>query len=142
MPGTQGNQNAATHGVYGFLTTGRMPKSASYVKRQLGVFRRSLEQITTAKYGEITLSKAALISSAIRHEGRFQLLARWLSKVDEASPLKDRLELLRAMGDATEARDRALRSLGINGEPADAATAFYDRLRSARAAQTNWDGQR
>ena len=53
MPGTKGNRNAMTHGKYGYLALGTLPKGASYIRRQLGEFRGVLESIIRERDGEV-----------------------------------------------------------------------------------------
>ena len=88
-----GSQNAIKHGVRGYLVTGRLPKSANYIRKQLGQLRRQLESAVAESHGEVTLYHAAVIQSTVRHEARATLLNRYLSTEKELS-LSDRMGLL------------------------------------------------
>lgn len=112
MPAPKGNQNAIGHGFRGYLTTGRLPSGCSYVRRQLNKLRQQLQKTIGDNEGEITLSKAALIQSIIRHECRAQLLSRWL-RVGEPE-LHLRMQILTDISAATTARDKVLDALKLD----------------------------
>ena len=114
MPANKGNRNRTTHGVYGYLAIGSLPKGASYIRRLLGQFRASLDSAVQEKCGEIGVYSAALIQSACRHEARAQLLTRWLRTAEGELPLAERLSVLREIGKATDSRDSCLQKLGLD----------------------------
>ena len=120
-----GNRNAIRTGVYSFLTTGKYPRGASYVGRLIGQLRHSLESIVLGREGEVSVFNAAVIQSACRHEGRAQLLQRWLREIDgggnvkKPPSLQDRVSILREIGNASDSRDRCLRALGLHEKPTD-----------------------
>jgi len=147
-----GNTNAATHGVRGFLTVGSMPAGCVPIQRALRRLRVALEDAVAAKHGEVDLYHGALIHSATRHEGRAQLLQRWLRiQGDERTivtktatqetngattkaatskqtglSLLERMAVLREIGQATDARDRCLRLLGLDrSDKTDIFAALY-----------------
>ena len=116
------NRNAIRSGVYSFLANGRYPRGASYVGRLIGQFRHSLEDVILQRDGEVSLYNGAVIQSACRHEGRAELLQRWLREVDagnrnDNSSIQDRLSILREIGSATDARDKCLKSLRLHEKP-------------------------
>ncbi len=117
-----GNGNAIRSGVYSFLATGSYPRGAGYVRRLIGQFRHSLEDTVLQRDGEVSLYDGAVIQSACRHEGRAQLLQRWLREVnaDDSNgnnSIQDRLSILREIGNATDARDKCLKSLRLHEKP-------------------------
>lgn len=125
MPGTLGNRNAVTHGIYSFLAMGSLPKGASYIRRQLSRLEDALRDAVLDKHGEISLLRAALVQTACRHEGRALLLSRWLR--DRAGQMSDhdRMVYLREIGNASDARDRALKALGLDNNGRDVIDALY-----------------
>src|SRR5262245_13126618 len=76
--GPPGNGNAASHCVYAYLATGRLPKGAADIGRLMNSFRFELESAVRGKHGDVTLHAAALVQTACRHEARAQLLQRYL----------------------------------------------------------------
>jgi len=112
--GKLGNVNRVTHGVYSYLAIGKLPKGASYIRKNLGQFRRSIEQCVMDVFGEISLYRGGLIQSACRHEARGQLLTRWLR--DHEPTLEELRATLAEIGRATDSRDRCLAALGLNQE--------------------------
>lgn len=116
----KGNRNAVRSGVHSFLATGRYPKGAAYVGRLVGQLRHSLEQLILEQEGEVSLYHGAVIQSACRHEGRAQLLQRWLRELEEngnGPSIQDRLAILREIGSASDARDKCLKALGLHDKP-------------------------
>ena len=107
MPGTKGNVNAMTHGVCSYLSLGKLPKGCAYIRRQVSAFRRELEAAVAEQCdGEINIRDAAFVNSAARHEGRCQLLTRYL-RGDDCKSLADRLAVLREIGHATDMKAEA-----------------------------------
>lgn len=109
----QGNRASLTHGVHAFLATGSLPKKASYIRRQLSQFKLALEAGVREKHSTISLYHAALIQSVIRHEARASLLQRWL-RLGEGLSHADRVMTLKEIGNATDARDKALKALRLD----------------------------
>lgn len=142
--GPPGNDHATRHGVFGFLSIGKLPRGASYVRRLLGQLRESLEEAVREKHGELSVYHSALIQSALRHEGRCLLLQRYLRQGDEITEtqrtasvndeqagkgkvhsrvkvtakhgltLENRINLLREIGAASTSRDQCLQRLGLD----------------------------
>ena len=86
----------------------------------MGQLRHSLEDILIERESEVTIYNAAVIQSACRHEGRAQLLQRWLRELhngDKSPSVQDRLSILREIGSATDARDKCLKSLRLHEKP-------------------------
>jgi len=89
-----------------------LPEGARYIRRQLGQFRRHLETTILERDGELSVFHAALIQSACRHEGRAQLLTRYLREAGLS--LADRLAVLSGIGNATDSRDKCLQRLDLD----------------------------
>src|SRR5262245_1088337 len=111
-----GNRNATLSGVRGWLAIGSYPKGAAYVRRIIGGLRVELATAVCATYGEMTKYQAALVQSACRHEGRALLLTRWL-RVETGLTLLERMAVLKEIGNATDSRDRCLKSIGLDSSP-------------------------
>lgn len=122
--GKLGNVNALKHGVTAYLAIGKLPKGASYIRRNLGKFRRTAEQCVVDVFGEISLHKGALIQSACRHEARAQLLTRWLR--DHEPTLEELRVTLAEIGRATDSRDRCLAGLGLTQKRRSELFTFLD----------------
>lgn len=126
--GPPGNQNAIgnpggtgrppAHGLTGWLKNARLPKGADYIRRRLAGFQTALEQGVLVRTGEIGLYASATIQSCCRHEGRVQLLQRYLRQTPEME-LSDRLAVLRDISAATEKRDGCLEKLGLDSAAED-----------------------
>ena len=108
------NLNALIHGTYSYLALGRLPKGCAYIRRLIGKYRRKLEDALLERDGEIQIHAASLVQSACRHEGRAQLLTRWLRVDDGDMSITDRVSLLREIGSATDSRDRCLKALELS----------------------------
>lgn len=132
--GQPGNGNAVKHG----LRIAKAHTDWSSIENDAYTFRTALRNAVVDAHGSLTLLADALIQSACRHERRAALAERWLRLQGDALPLSDRINLLAAVSSATDARDKAIRSLGIDRpqgnewvlppaspvEPSDSATAF------------------
>ncbi len=116
-PAPAGNQNRFEHGLRGALSLGSLPPGASYVRKLVGRFRRAVEQTALDVHGSLGLYELSLAQSATRHELRAVLATRYLRDSGDGLPLADKLALLKTISDATDARDRCLRSLRLDTKP-------------------------
>ena len=116
MPGQPGNRNAMRHGVYSYLALGRMPKGCGYIYTLSRKLRTQLELELVNKHGEVSIYRAALVQTACRHEARAQLSSRWLKHNADEMNHHDRLSYLREIGNASDARDRALKAIGLDAD--------------------------
>jgi hypothetical protein len=107
-----GNSNRVTHG----LRASRLPDGNKFIEGQVASFRRQLWAELEASYGvgNVPLMAQALVQSCCRHEQKALLAARWLRKEDSKLSPEQRLAFLNANTAASEARDKCLRSLGLN----------------------------
>jgi hypothetical protein len=111
-----------------------MPKGCGYVYRLTRELRHQLEAEIVHKHGQVGIFHAALVQTACRHEGRAQLLSRWLKQHADEMGHHDRLSYLREIGNASDARDRALKTLGLD---ADGRENVLDALYSSPAPDTD-----
>jgi hypothetical protein len=110
----KGNRASMKHGCF---SLGRTPKGTAYVQRLAGRLRSRLVRAVRQKHGADALPLDGLIQSACRHETRALLLTRWLRDAGDSLAVMDRVSLMREIGVATDARDRCIRALGLDGSP-------------------------
>lgn len=111
----KGNRNATRHG----LRATNLPKGCIYLQGQLVSFRRIIRNDLVTKYGRTSNYQEAVLQSAVRHETRAVLAARWLRKEAHNLEVDKRLALLREVGNATDSRDKCLRELGLDDDGFD-----------------------
>ncbi len=68
MPGTPRNKNALRHGKRSYLVTGTLMPGTLRITRRLCNLTNALHQAVEAKYGSVSLTRAAIIQSATRAE--------------------------------------------------------------------------
>lgn len=115
------NRNGMRHG----LRSGRLPKGASYIKRDCDQFRRAVEDAVAERHGEFTVMHAAIIQTAMRWERHAQLAQRWLAKEAEQMSANDRLAYSRDIARASSERDRWLEKLGLDQPVQDFVRTLY-----------------
>lgn len=106
----KGNRNNLRHG----LTAGKLPAGCQYIENQLNGFRRRLEDIVLEVKGDISLTDAAAIQTALKWERHGALALRWLTKEEENLSMSDRLQFSREIARASTERDKALASLRLD----------------------------
>ena len=117
-----GNRNSLRHG----LRAGQLPPGCSGIVKALGAFRRSLEDAVMVNHNEIRLVDAASISTAMRWERHARLAQKWLTDHFDELTHADRLNYSKAVAQASENRDRAIRSLDIDAPAAADAWSTID----------------
>lgn len=96
--------------------------------KSLKKFRDALEAEVAARLGEVDLYRAALIQSASRHEGVAALWSNYLKTHSRELGVAERLQICREVRNATDARDRCLREMGLSKPDAEnAIDAIYAR---------------
>ncbi len=114
MPAPALNRNAIRHG----LRAGRLPRGASYVKRETDALRRIIEDaVAESNDGSVTLYHAALVQSVIRWERHGMLCQRWLRLESDQLSADQRVSFSREVARASSERDKCLRELGLNEKP-------------------------
>lgn len=99
------------HGL--FLAGSSLP-GMGYVERQVGVFRRELENATLAVHGEINVPKAALIHSACEWTRHSLRCAYWLEQHNDELQPTERAKLSYAVAQATSMRDKCIERLSLD----------------------------
>jgi hypothetical protein len=125
MPAPPGNQNATKHGLRSSLVLVAVPPKAKWVKVLMAAFRRDLEAAVVERHGEITVTKAALVNSATRHETIAQLAGRMLKLSGDDLKAETKLAIMDRIGRATDARDRCIRALDLEATPGSAWDAYF-----------------
>jgi hypothetical protein len=110
------NRNATKLGLRGFIATGSLPKGASWIRRVLGEYSRSLLEAVLAVHGSVGLYETALVQSATRLEAECLLSGRWLKLDYDSLTVMQRVELRRSISAASQQRDRILERLGLAGK--------------------------
>jgi hypothetical protein len=114
MPGTAHNKNALAHGRSSYLATGRLPKGCSYIGRMMSKLRKQITDAVADKFGGVSLTQAATIQSAIRHEVSCLLVSRYEAQHADALSTDQWIALRRLLSTETTKRDAALKSLGLD----------------------------
>lgn len=102
------SQNARTHGLRSSEVGDKAIENLARAQRK--AFRDSVLTL----HGEVTPYHEAVLQSAIRHETRARLAAKWLRKEGDGLSLAERLSLTAAISQATDARDKCLKLVGLD----------------------------
>jgi hypothetical protein len=118
-PGGQpGNENARGKLRHG-LRAGKLPPRLQYIEHRINDFRRQLEDAVSERKGEVSIIDAAGINSACKWERHGLLAQHWLRKEADNLSAGDRLKFSEAIAKASDARDKNIRSLGLDAPAAD-----------------------
>ncbi len=110
VSGYMDNRNSMRHG----LRASKLPAKCGWIHREVRGFRRAVEDAVVSVHGEVSILHAASINTACRAEVHAQLAARWLrDQIDELDAAQ-RLNYSAAVVKASESRDKALATLGID----------------------------
>jgi hypothetical protein len=114
-----GNGNALKTATYSHaLALGKMPPKFSYIRKLLASLKQQIEAAVLDARDEIDLVDAATIQTILRAERHARLCERLL--VTEADmDVDQRTNLSREAHRASEARDKALRSLDLRIDKTD-----------------------
>lgn len=113
----RGNTNAARHGMtISRLSLGNMPPRWANVGRVCSELRRALENAVAELRGEVNLTDAATIQTAVRYERHAQLAQKWLRDNPDMA-VDVRMEFSHAIAHASSQRDKAIKALGIDKRP-------------------------
>jgi hypothetical protein len=120
----KGSANAIRHGMKG----SKLPKGCQYIENRVNSLRRQVEEALITVKGEINFVDAAAVNSILKWERHGLLAAHWLRhQIDKLSP-SDRLKFSEAIAKASDNRDKAIRSLGLDRDKAnDVLDALYSR---------------
>ncbi|WP_166820019.1 hypothetical protein [Thalassoroseus pseudoceratinae] len=111
----KGNRNRMRHGLH----AGKLPAGCGYIENRLNSFRRKLEDIVMAAKGEVTITDAAHIQTALKWERHGMLALRWLKIEGDSLKPTDKLNFSREIAKASESRDRAIRALNLDRDKQD-----------------------
>ncbi len=117
----RGNVNRMLHGLRSALTIGGVPKWMPGVRGAVNRFRRGLEDAVCELHGHVGASHAVVINGATRAELRYLYAARAFRDRGKDASLADQQALWATMAAACDARDKAIRRLGLDtdGEAVD-----------------------
>ncbi len=109
----RGNVNAMRHG----LRSGSDPKGCSYIGKQAGEFRQSLEAKVLARAGEIDVYESSLIHTAVSWLKHGLKCRRWLKVNFNDLSADQRVTYSREAPRAFESMTRCLKLLGLDTKP-------------------------
>jgi hypothetical protein len=104
------NRNAYRHG----LACGKLGKGQQYIEKRVNALRREIEDAVLASKGEISRPASWAINTAMKWEAYAMRAADYLRKKGDALSPADQLRFAEAIPKASERRDAALRSLGLD----------------------------
>lgn len=121
------NWNAASHYLTSdrSLVLGRLPRGCEYIIGLCRGVKTHLERAVIDVRGDITLSDAMLIQTAVRWERHAQLAQRWLRRESENMSVDQRLQYSREVARASAERDKCVKQLRIERDTADTIAALY-----------------
>lgn len=130
--GKKGNSNALKSGLRSkkvlreALRLGKLPAKYAKQEKQLASLRSQIESAVIDTYGEINLTRAALVETVLTNEIRRWLAWLWLWEAHEKLDPESRLRFMAEMAVASTARDKALERLAL-GRKVNISSA-WDRL--------------
>jgi hypothetical protein len=101
------------------LQAAKLPKNCQYIEIRLNRFRRQLEDALMASKGEVSMSDAAIINTALKWERHGALASRWLRLEGNELKPADKLSFSREIAKASTERDKALSALDLDRPPAN-----------------------
>lgn len=112
-----------------------LPADCKRLAGEMEALREQLEQAVCEKHGQVSLYHAAVIESVLTHHKRLRLLERWLVRPKHVKQkpweapiegnstgeidLVDRIRILKDESAATDARNKAILSLGLGTVTSD-----------------------
>jgi hypothetical protein len=112
MPAPVANTNALTHG----MAAGALPPGCGHVVKATKALRTSLQNAVMAARGQVSITDAAAINTAIRFERLAMLAQRWLRLSCDTMSHDQRLAYAREVARASAERDKAIRSLKLDAD--------------------------
>lgn len=104
------SRNCLRHGMRG----SKLPKDCKYVENAVNALRRNMEAAVLKARGTINILDASAINSILKWERHGMLAAHWLRhEIDTLCP-SDRLRFSGEIAKASDCRDKAIRSLGLD----------------------------
>ena len=106
----KGSANNLRHGMKG----SKLPSGCKYIEYRVNNLRRQCEDALMQVKGEINIVDAAAINSVLKWERHGLLAAHWLRHEINKLSATDRLKFSEAIAKASDNRDKAIRSLGLD----------------------------
>ena len=126
-----GNRNGVRHGLHSFQRRGVLPPGHEDVAESLAQLQGDLEAaIADLHDGEVSVTRAAQIDAARRHEAGAQLLAKWLAENPQL-PIERRVELIREISRLTDRRNSCIAALALDSTPEQSSKDRFAFLTSA-----------
>lgn len=126
------SRKASVNGL--FSSKHRLPADCKHLAEEMQSIQEQLEAAVIEKHGQVGIYHAAVIESVLTHHKRLRLLQRWLVRPKHVRPkpwetdegnrtedidLSERVKLLDGESKATDARNKAILSLGLGGTTTD-----------------------
>ena len=73
-----------THGITGYLATGRLPHGAGYIRKLAGQFKNCLVDAVTEAYGHVDVERGSFLQSAVDAQICVLLAKKWLRNALDA----------------------------------------------------------
>lgn len=96
------------------LTTGNLPAGCKYIEIRVASFRNNLEQAVLESKGEISITDASCINTALKWERHGLLANRWLRISAEKMNPSDVIRFSKEVAEASDKRDKAIQRLGLD----------------------------
>jgi hypothetical protein len=112
------NNNRTTHGVRAWEVCGRLPRGMDDLKQELDQLQAGLTQLARDQNGSVSLYRAFVVYSTVRHFARALLYDRWLTRRRKHS-LADKMALREKADGAIDLCVKNLKLLGLDAEPND-----------------------
>jgi hypothetical protein len=109
----KGSANNLRHGMKG----SKLPAGCKYIEGRVNNLRRQVEEALIAIKGEINILDAAAVNSILKWERHGLLASHWLRHEIKKLSATDRLKFSEAIAKASDNRDKAIRSLGLDVKP-------------------------
>lgn len=101
-------------GIRHGLQASKLPPNCMYIENRLNKFRRELEDRVITARGQVTMTDAAHIQSALRWERHSALCARWLRIEGQELKPADRLQFSREVARSSSERDKSIKALDLD----------------------------
>lgn len=105
----KGNRNALRHG----MRSGELPKDCKDIEINVNKLRRNIEDAVLKSKGQISVTDAGLINTAIKWERHSALAHRWLTRQYKKLKPSEQLHFSKEVATASDKRDAALEALGL-----------------------------
>lgn len=105
-----GNSNALRHG----LRSGKLSPDCQYIEHQTNRLRRELEDAVVSVRGEVSLTAAGIIQTAVKWQTHSALCLRWLRLEGDKLKPEQKLKFSESAVRASDNRDKAIKNLDLD----------------------------